>query len=145
MPELSFTTRPKVHHVPDVPFTLDDREYIAHSPKRAAWGAMIAAKAGGPAELFQAVGMFLDACLTPEDRYALERRLRDQDDDLDLDDLIAVVEALTEEWAPYLESEMAELTGNREARRAAVRQPADRQPPRAVKKAAPARKTAARA
>lgn len=71
---------------------------------------------------FQAALTFLDACLDLPDQMHLEQRLRDRDDDLDLDDLLEVVDALLTAWEPHLGEEFAELTGeNRATRRAARR------------------------
>ena len=123
---LIFTTEPKTSTVPDVPFTLDDREYTAHAPKKAAWGILAQAMANpGRADGFQAALTFLDACLELPERMHLEQRLRNRDDDLDIDDLLQVVEALLEVWEPYLGEEFSELTGeNRARRRNRARRPA---------------------
>lgn len=127
-----FTTAPKTSAVPDIPFTLDDREYVAHGPKKAAWATLVhgtASTAG--ADSFHAVLTFLDACLDLADQAYLEQRLKDQDDDLDIDDLLYVVQALVDEWEPYLGEEFAELTGENRAtrRQAARRTPAKRRQP----------------
>lgn len=126
-----FSTEPKTTAVPDIPFVLDDREYVARGPKKAAWATLVHATGSAGADSFHAVLTFLDACLEPADQMFLEQRLRNRDDDLDLDDLLGVVQALTEEWEPYLGEEFADLTGeNRATRRAAARRtPAKRRTP----------------
>lgn len=123
MSNLVFTSEPKTRTVPDLPFTLDGRDYTAHAPKTMAWGVLFTATAGGHSrEGFAAITTFLDACLDIEDQLVLEARLRDQSDDLDLPDLLEVVGSLVEEWEPYLGEEFADLTGqNRQQRRAAAR------------------------
>jgi hypothetical protein len=132
---LVFNTRPKESHVPDVEFTLDEREYTAQAPKKAAWGVLVGAINNRSADSFQAAMAFLDACLDIPDQMFLERRLRDRDDHLDIDDLLEIVEALCEEWEPYLGEEFGELSGENRTRR--------RQRSRTAKKAAtPARRPA---
>ncbi|WP_435111318.1 hypothetical protein [Nocardiopsis synnemataformans] len=58
--------------------------------------------------------LFLDASLPLSDRRMLRRRLHTRQGDLELDDLLGMVQTLTERWYP--ESEV----GNRRARRAAA-------------------------
>jgi hypothetical protein len=132
---LVFNTEPKTSHVPDIPFTLDDREYTAHAPKKAAWGMLVGTLTNAKADAFHATITFLDSCLDIADQTYLEARLRDREDDLDIDDLIIVVDSLVQAWEPYLGDEFAELTGeNRPTRRAAARR---------TQKKAPARRPAA--
>lgn len=127
-----FTTESKRRSVPDIPFTLDDREYVAIAPKKIVWATLAAAIGGKDmAEKMHAVLTFLDKCLSFEDQAALEERFRDPDDDLDLEDLLTVFDALTTEWEPYFAEEMAELGGdNRATRRTAAKrtQAAKRRP-----------------
>ncbi|MFJ8934024.1 hypothetical protein ACIRLA_46415 [Streptomyces sp. NPDC102364] len=129
---LIFNTAPKTSQVPDIPFTLDEREYIAHAPKKAAWGILMHGLTNpGRADGLQSAMTFLDACLDLPDQMHIEQRLRSRDDDLDIDDLLEVVQALVEEWEPYLGEEFAELSGeNRTNRRAAARRSGRQQPAR---------------
>lgn len=136
---LVFTTEAKTTQIPDIPFTLDERDYTAHAPKKAAWGILIHAMSNAGRDGFQAALTFLDACLDIPDQMHIEQRLRNRDDDLDIDDLLEVVQALTDTWEPYLGEEFAELTGENRAKR---RQAARRTPPAARKSAA--RRTPAR-
>jgi hypothetical protein len=64
-------------------------------------------------QLAWAVGLFLDAALTPADRMVVAQRMRNPDDDLDLDHIADIVKDLTEHWVPK--------PANRATRRAANR------------------------
>ncbi|MGW0681820.1 hypothetical protein ACWD2L_00460 [Streptomyces sp. NPDC002754] len=134
---LVFTTAPKTSTVPDIEFTLDDRDYLAHGPKKAAWASLVHGATNASGQGIHAVLTFLDACLDPADQMYLEQRLRNRDDDLDVDDLLGVVNALVEEWEPYLGEEFAELTGENRATR---RQAARRTPAKRTAKRQPARR-----
>ena len=92
-----------------------DLKVTAHPPKDIVLfyvGASIATTATQGHQAW-AIGMFLDACLDPLDSYTISRRLRDRDDDLDLQHISEIVSDLIERWTPKT---------NRAQRRAAARE-----------------------
>lgn len=93
-------------------------DFIAHPPKDIIL-LMVVAALGTGANVGQqswAVGLFLDAALTEEDRLMVAMRMRSTVDDLDLEDLADITSQLAEKWAP--------APKNRAERRAAARKTA---------------------
>ncbi|WP_367139279.1 hypothetical protein [Saccharothrix sp. HUAS TT1] len=89
-------------------------DLVAHPPKDLVLMFVAAALATGANEGQQAwsVGIFLDAALERADRDVVARRMRDHDDDLDLEHIAEIVQHLIERWSPK---------ANRAARRDAAR------------------------
>jgi hypothetical protein len=114
--------------------------FTAHRPKDVIL-LFAAASLGIGSNLGQqswAVGLFLDAALTPQDALVVAMRMRNQQDDLDLADVAEIVSALAQRWAPQVM--------NREQRRAAARKPAAKTTTKApARSSTRSRSTAARA
>lgn len=96
---LEFTT--KKRSTEPFTFTLDDRSYEFTPPKNAvlALAFMEAQSSGEDALMLRALFDYLDAGLSRKDAELIVNRLKDPDDDLDLDTLGAVVEGLVTESA----------------------------------------------
>lgn len=128
---ITFETSQKKRQAPEVPFELDGREIIAKPPKQIAWASLlrISNRKATPDEMLSGPGLFLEHCLSVTDSAWIESRLLNRDDDLDLTDLLPIINALVEEWEPYLQDDMAALvggSGNRANRRNGSRTPARR-------------------
>lgn len=93
----AFATSKKARDDEPVTFTLDERTYTAHRPKQSVFVALAAA-AGNTVEQIKVVPRFIDASLEPADRAHIAARLRDPDDDLDIDDLVPIFNYLMEEF-----------------------------------------------
>lgn len=101
------------------PVTIDhpsfDLEFQAHQPKDIILvftTAALAATAGIGQQAW-AMGMFLDACLDPADSVIVSHRMRDANDDLDLEHVSEIVQRLLGHWNPE--------PANRQQRRAAAK------------------------
>lgn len=77
-------------------------DLTCHPPKDLVLGITSAAIATGANTGQQAwcIALFLDAALSPHDTLTLDHRMRSHNDDLDLDDVAGIVQALIERWYP---------------------------------------------
>lgn len=93
-----------------------DLEFVAHPPKDIVlfYVASSIATTASAGQQAWAIGMFLDASLDSSDSHAVSRRLRDRDDDLDLQHVSEIVADLITRWVPD--------RPNRAQRRAAARE-----------------------
>lgn len=83
-----------------VPFELDGTTFHAHRPKTSIFLMMAASGGSGRIgeSMLEAV-KFIDACLPPDERDIIADRLRDPDDDFDIDDLSAIFEYLVTQFS----------------------------------------------
>ncbi len=85
---------------PGTPFEFDGNRYIAYRPKDAVMVTLLAAGSMNAtmADQVQAVLQWLDHCLEPLAKMALQRRIYDRDDHLEWEDLAAVMTGLLQHW-----------------------------------------------
>lgn len=97
---LSYTTPKRNRPVIEVDFELDGQTYTARKPKNSVLVYMEASRsrAASTADKLHAAMTFLDACLTPATQQAIQYRLRDPDDELELVDLFPIMGDLSEEF-----------------------------------------------
>lgn len=91
-----------------------DLRFTAHPVKDVVLMIVQASMAAGAnvGQQAWAVGLFLDAALEPADAFVIARRMRNPDDDLDLEHIAEMVESLLKRWG---------TGGNRAERRQAAR------------------------
>lgn len=100
-----FTTEKKTSDDrPVETFELDGTTLSARKPKTFAYLGLIAANDGEGAAAAQGALTFMEESLIPESREHLLKRLKDPDDDFDIDDLVEilnwVVDVFTEDERP---------------------------------------------
>lgn len=98
---LSYTTKRRDRRIVEVPFELDGEQFTARRPKDSVLVYLQAARANAAttADRLHATMMFLDGCLTPAAQSRIQSRLRDYDDDLELDDLVELMHDLGQKFA----------------------------------------------
>ena len=94
---LEFTTAKR--RVQPITFTLDGREFSFTPPKSAVMVLPVLDKSANDADMVRATFDWLGAGLPEEDVQYLMDRLKDPEDDLDIDQIGEVIEALGEEIA----------------------------------------------
>lgn len=97
---LSYTTPKRHRQIVEEPFELDGESFVARKPKDSILIYLTAAASDNAtdADRMYAVMQFINGCLTPAAQARIQSRLRDYDDDLELDDLVDLMEDLAEKF-----------------------------------------------
>lgn len=98
---LSYTTKKRQRQVIEVEFELDGEKFTARKPKDSVMVYLTAASSeqASVADQMYATMQFINGCLTPAAQQRIQSRLRDWDDDLELDDLAELMEDLAKRFA----------------------------------------------
>lgn len=120
-----FSTEDVEIPLPDpITFKIDNDEWTAECPKLDMWVQWY--RADPAMRPFVGRDLVMASLINDPGRARLERRLADPRDKLDLPIMLAIADKLTEAWQEALMAmwkaagmQVAELTGNREERRAA--------------------------
>lgn len=97
----SFSTSVKTNTDAPVEFMLDDRRIEALRPKSAIFGETIHGLTSSKSVSDQVINAirFLEGCLKPADRDWIAKRLRDPDDDLDVEEVMEIINFLMTEFS----------------------------------------------
>jgi hypothetical protein len=97
---LSYTTPTRQRQVVEVEFELDGERFTARKPKESILVYLTAAgsESATTSDQMYAVMQFINGCLTPAAQFKIQSRLRDYDDDLELDDLMQLMKDLSEHF-----------------------------------------------
>lgn len=97
---LSYTTPKRHRQIVEEPFELDGERFTARKPKDSILIYLTAAASenASDADRMYAVMQFINGCLTPAAQARIQARLRDYDDDLELDDLVDLMNDLAEKF-----------------------------------------------
>lgn len=98
---LSYTTKKRQRQIIEVEFKLDGEKFIARKPKDSVMVYLTAASSdqASTADQMYATMQFINGCLTPAAQQRIQSRLRDWDDDLELDDLAELMQDLAKRFA----------------------------------------------